>query len=70
MEKVYSITTVLLAMLLLILYSCVMSSLKELRFQQQQTRLIISAVKVQNDSLLTQIKGARIWLWLPEEEIR
>jgi len=59
---------ILTCLVMLVFYSCVMSSLKELRIEQQQTRMVLSAVRAQNDSLLTQLKGARIWLWLPEEE--
>jgi len=58
----------LTALLLLVLYACIMSSLRELRIQQQQTRNAVYTMTARSDSLLTQLKGARIWLWLPEEE--
>lgn len=58
----------LTVLLLLVLYACIMSSLRELRIQQQQTRDAVYTMTARSDSLLTQLKGARIWLWLPEEE--
>jgi hypothetical protein len=56
------------ALLLLVLYACIMSSLRELRIQQQRTRDAVYTMSARTDSLLTQLNGARIWLWLPSIE--
>jgi hypothetical protein len=58
----------LTALLLLVLYACIMSSLRELRIQQQRTRDAVYTMSARTDSLLTQLNGARIWLWLPSIE--
>jgi hypothetical protein len=58
----------LTALLLLVLYACIMSSLRELRIQQQRTRDAVYTMSARTDSLLTQLEGARIWLWLPSIE--
>jgi hypothetical protein len=56
------------ALLLLVLYASIMSSLRELRIQQQRTRDAVYTMSARTDSLLTQLEGARIWLWLPSIE--
>lgn len=58
----------LACILLLVLHASIMSSLRELRIQQQRTSDAVYTMTARSDSLLTQLKGARIWLWLPEEE--
>jgi hypothetical protein len=58
----------LTALLLLVLYACIMSSLRELRIQQQRTRDAVYTMSARTDSLLTKLEGARIWLWLPSIE--
>lgn len=52
----------------LVMYASIMSSLRELRIQQQRTSDAVYTMTARSDSLLTKLKGARIWLWLPEEE--